>query len=53
MKLIYYMKTKTDIITTDLNEDKFADINTLIKLPKIVLEKIALHIIKIGKKDDP
>ena len=48
-KLIYYLLIETDKNTTDnleLNTN-----TTFIKLPKIVLEKIALHIIKISKQE--
>ena len=51
MKLIYYVKSETKIDQNDINEDKVSDIDTLIKLPRIVLEKIALHIIIISKKE--
>ena len=48
-KLIYYLKIETNTNTYDETEDK---VNTkFIKLPRIVLEKIALHIIKISKKE--
>ena len=48
-KLIYYLKIETDTDTKDRTENE-VDIN-FIKLPYIVLEKIAIHIIKISKKE--
>jgi hypothetical protein len=52
MKLIYYIKSRTNVDTYDSNEDKIPGVNNkLIKLPRIVLEKIALHIIKISKHE--
>ena len=50
IKLIYYIKAESNISTYDTNEDKILDINTqLIKLPKVILEKITLHVITISK----
>jgi hypothetical protein len=52
MKLIYYIKSTPKINAKDLNEDKLLGINSqFIKLPRIVLEKISLHIIKISKHE--
>jgi len=51
MKLIYYLKIETDTNTYDNNEDKIPGIGKIIKLPRIILEKIALHIIRISKAE--
>ncbi len=52
MKLIYYLKVKTDINITDKNEEKILGIDQeVIRLPKIILEKIKLHIIKVSKSE--
>jgi hypothetical protein len=52
MKIIYYLKSKINIDVYDKSEDKIIGINTpIIKLPKIILEKIKIHIIKILKSE--
>lgn len=49
MKLIYYIKAEIDDNIYDKLEDKIPELN--IKLPKIILEKIKLHVIKILKQE--
>lgn len=52
MKFIYYIKAISKIDIYDKNEDKIFGVDSqFIKLPKIVLEKIALHIIHISKTE--
>jgi len=48
-KLIHYLKIETLKDVYDNNENKI--ITTFIKLPKIILDKITLHIIRISKKE--
>jgi hypothetical protein len=48
-KLIYYLRIETTKDTYDKNEDNVNP--NLIRLPRIVLEKIAIHIINISKKE--
>lgn len=52
MKLIYYIKAETDADIRDYNEDKIIGTDTqFIKLPRVILEKIAIHIIRISKAE--
>lgn len=54
MIFIYYVKSQTldQKDTYDKNEDKVLGIDTkFIKLPKIILEKIAIHVIQISKAE--
>jgi len=52
MKIIYYLKSKVDIDIYDKTEDKIIGVNTsIIKLPKVMLEKVKIHIIKILKTE--
>ena len=51
MKLIYYIKAEIKVDSRDNNEDKVPLIESLIKLPRIILEKIAIHIIQINKAE--
>ena len=52
MKLIYYIKAETFTDTYDKLEDRIPGVDVkFIKLPKIILEKIALHVIKISKSE--
>ena len=51
-KLIYFIKSRVNVITKDDNINKIFDINReMIKLPKITLDKSVIHVIKIKKKD--
>ena len=51
-KLIYFIKSRVNMITKDDNINKIFDINReMIKLPKITLDKSDIHVIKIKKKD--
>ena len=52
MKLIYYIKSQSKINIYDANEDMVPGIdNKIIKLPRILLDKIDIHIIKISKHE--
>ena len=52
MKLIYYIKSESLIDIIDKQEEKIPGIDyPLIKLPKVILEKIAIHIINISKTE--
>jgi hypothetical protein len=52
MKLIYYIKSQSKIDIYDKNEDMIPGIDSeIIKLPRILLEKIDIHIIKISKNE--
>jgi hypothetical protein len=52
MKLIYFIKSASTADTYDSNEDKIQGIDSkIIKLPRIILEKVAIHIIKISKHE--
>lgn len=50
-KLIYFIKSRVNVITKDDNINKIFDINReMIKLPKITLDKSVIHVIKIKKR---
>jgi hypothetical protein len=45
MKLIYYIKSQSKIDIYDANEDMIPGIDSeIIKLPRILLEKIDIHV---------
>jgi hypothetical protein len=52
MKLIHYMKVTASVNSYDENEDKIPGVTSkLIVLPSVILEEIAVHIIRISKEE--
>lgn len=52
MKLIYYIKAEVNESTYDTSEDIIPGTNNkLIKLPRVLLEKVTLHVINISKTE--